>query len=178
MFFLGIMSGNFVDRRNKKYLFIITNIVFALTSLFFGLTTSSTDIYSILLITGIVDTLYYPILVSLMPLLIAFLGLLLKPKVIEAKKDMRKKSSTYHTDIKEGWNFIKKQTPEEMLGRVYGFINTVVEPLSVISILAGGILANYIEAKYIFLICAITEILTGTYFIRNCTSAHNFKIKH
>lgn len=348
MLLLGIIAGNFVDRRNKKYLFIITNFIFALTSLLFGLSASPAALYGVLLFNGIVHTLYYPALVSLLPLLIdkddltqanglnasisgivsivgyafagivvayagnifafyldsisflliAFLSLFLRPKAVETKKGVDENASSYLNDVKEGWSFIRnnpyirqmftlevltrfiiamqipltyvfvenylggqllmakrsgflfstagvgtliggfiigrfskyneinllsivllldgitlalfsinssfpfslilfgilgivgafmgsllrtviqKQTPEDMIGRVYGFISTVVEPLGVLSILVGGILANYIEVKYIFLICAASEIFTGAYFIKKHTSIFTFRVKH
>jgi predicted MFS family arabinose efflux permease len=72
---------------------------------------------------------------------------------------------------------IQKQTPSDMLGRVSGFISTVVEPLSVMSILVGGIFSSLIEIKYIFFLCAIAELVTGLYFVKKHTSISIFNRK-
>ncbi|MDF2884449.1 MAG: arabinose efflux permease family protein [Clostridiaceae bacterium] len=61
---------------------------------------------------------------------------------------------------------IQEKTPENLLGRVSGFINSIVQPISVVSILIGGICSNLIEVKWIFIFGALLELLTGLYFIR------------
>ena len=60
---------------------------------------------------------------------------------------------------------IQEETPENLLGRVSGFINSIVQPIGVISILIGGICSNLIEVKWIFIFGALLELLTGLYFI-------------
>ncbi|QAT40658.1 MFS transporter [Clostridium sp. JN-9] len=60
---------------------------------------------------------------------------------------------------------IQEETPGNLLGRVSGFINSIVQPVGVVSILIGGICANLIEVKWIFIFGALLELLTGLYFI-------------
>ena len=67
---------------------------------------------------------------------------------------------------------IQEKTPENLLGRVSGFINSIVQPIGVISILIGGICSNLIEVKWIFIFGALLELLTGLYFIRRCKNSH------
>mgnify|MGYP000985823276 CR=1 FL=1 len=67
---------------------------------------------------------------------------------------------------------IQEETPENLLGRVSGFINSIVQPIGVISILIGGICSNLIEVKWIFIFGALLELLTGLYFIRRCKNSH------
>ncbi|MDF2673949.1 MAG: arabinose efflux permease family protein, partial [Clostridiales bacterium] len=335
MLFLGVIAGNFVDKQNKKHLFIIINIVFALTALVLGAASSPITLYGTILVNGIINTIYLPTLVALMPLLvdredlaeanglkvsisgvisiigyaiagmivayagsslafiidsvsfmfIALISLLLRVKKTEAKEKTAASPSSIKLDIREGWNFIKsntyvkymffldvltrfiiamqipltfvfienylggqlllakrsglifsaagvgtliggfligkfkkynqirllsvtllcdgivvslfalnrsfpvslvlygvlgiigafmgtllvtviqKHTPENILGRVSGFINTIAEPLSVISIIIGGTASNFVEVKYIFILCACSEIITALYFL-------------
>lgn len=340
MLFLGAIAGSFVDRQNKKYLFIAINIVFAITALILGAAASPIALYSTILVNGIVNTVYYPTLVALMPLLvdrsdlaeangfkasvsgvvsiigyaaagmivayagnslafiidsasfifIALFSLLLKLKKVEVEEKTTVKPSSIKLDLRSGWDFIKnntyikhmffldvltkfiiamqipltfvfienylggqlllakrsgllfsaagmgmliggfiigkfkafnqirllaiallcdgtvvflfslsrsfpvslvlfgilgiigalmgtllvtviqKHTPENILGRVSGFINTVAEPLSVLSILIGGAASNFIEVKYIFILCACSEMITALYFLKKHSS--------
>lgn len=64
---------------------------------------------------------------------------------------------------------IQEDTPQNLLSRVSGFINTIVEPICILSILLGGSISQFIEAKWIFLTCAFMELVTGIYF----TILHN-----
>ncbi|MDD3224473.1 MAG: MFS transporter [Clostridium sp.] len=60
---------------------------------------------------------------------------------------------------------IQEQTPQNLLGSVSGFINSIIQPVSVISLLIGGIASNLLEVKWIFIIGALLEFLTGVYFV-------------
>lgn len=341
MLLLGAISGSFVDRRKKKYLFITINLIFALTALILGAANSSIILYGTILINGILNTVYLPTVVALMPLLvdredlaeangikvsisgiisilgyaaagiivayvgnkiafiidsisfifIALISILLMVKDIENEEKAENNPSSIKLDINEGWSFIKnnsyikymffldvltqfiitmqlpltyvfvekylggqllmakrtgllfsasglgmvlggfiirkfkgynqikllssillcdgstvllfslsrnfaismllygilgivgafmgtllvtviqKQTPENILGRVSGFINTVSEPLSVLSILIGGAASSIMEVKYVFMACAFSEMLTAIYFLRKNSSA-------
>lgn len=336
MLFLGVIAGSFVDKRNKKYLFIIINIIFAITALILGAAASPITLYGTILVNGIVNTIYYPTLVALMPLLvdkedlveanglkvsingiisivgyaiagmivayagntlafiidsisfvfIAMISILLKPKKADLEEKNKSTPSSIGLNIQEGWSFIKnntyvkymffldvltrfiiamqipltyvfvenylggqlllakrsgllfsaagigtliggfmigkfkmhnqirllsatllcdgivvflfsvsrsfpvslllygilgivgafmgtllvtviqKRTPENILGRVSGFINMVAEPLSVISILIGGAASSFVEVKYIFILCAFSEMITALYFLK------------
>jgi len=59
---------------------------------------------------------------------------------------------------------IQEKTPENLLGRVSGCINSIVQPIGVISILIGSICSNFIEVKWVFIIGALLELVTGVYF--------------
>jgi MFS family permease len=59
---------------------------------------------------------------------------------------------------------IQEETPENLLGRVSGCINSIIQPIGVISILIGGICSNFIEVKWVFIIGALLELVTGVYF--------------
>ncbi len=59
---------------------------------------------------------------------------------------------------------IQEKTPGNLLGRVSGFINSIVQPLGVVSILIGGICSNLVEVKWIFIFSALLELVTGLCF--------------
>lgn len=67
---------------------------------------------------------------------------------------------------------IQEKTPENLLGRVSGFINSIVQPIGVVSILIGGICSNLFEVKWIFIFGALLELLTGLYFIRRYKNSY------
>lgn len=59
---------------------------------------------------------------------------------------------------------IQEKTPNHLLGRVSGFINSIIQPVGVVSVLIGGTCSNLVEVKWIFIIGAIVELATGLYF--------------
>lgn len=61
---------------------------------------------------------------------------------------------------------IQENTPEIMLGRVSGLINSVSDPLSVLSLLLGGIFAGLIEVKWIFIAGSLLELTAAIFFIK------------
>jgi len=61
---------------------------------------------------------------------------------------------------------IQENTPGNLLGRVSGLINSAVEPLTVLSMLLGGIFVSIIEVKWIFIAGALLELITALYFIK------------
>ena len=332
---LGMLAGNIIDKSNKKISFILINLISSLTSLIFALTYNTLIIFSVILLNGIIQAFYIPVVTSLMPLLVdkkdlikanaikmsvngvvmiagyAFASILLNAAgsttafmldscsfifvamVSIFLKSRQNNTSSYNhpaanykKDMLQGWNFIKtnaiikhmfildllinfiismqepltyifvekylggkmfmanrtallftfsgigtiaggiilrqfksknklmifsfslifdsilviifslnryfpisllifagmgivgsftgsilqtviqQYTPENLLGRVSGFINSIVQPLCVLSILIGGIFSNLIEVKWIFIIGSLLELLTGAYFIR------------
>ncbi|AAK79471.1 MFS family permease [Clostridium acetobutylicum] len=60
---------------------------------------------------------------------------------------------------------LQEKTPKDLLGRVSGFVNSVVQPVSVLSLLIGGVASSFIEVKWVFTIGAAIELSTGIYFI-------------
>jgi MFS transporter, DHA3 family, macrolide efflux protein len=59
---------------------------------------------------------------------------------------------------------IQESASKNLLGCVSGFVNSIVEPVCVLSLLFGGITTEFIEVKWIFIFCAFLELLTGTIF--------------
>lgn len=60
---------------------------------------------------------------------------------------------------------IQQSTPVNLIGRVSGFVNSIVEPVCVLSILVGGLLVRWISVDRIFAICGGLELFVGFYFI-------------
>lgn len=53
---------------------------------------------------------------------------------------------------------IQENTNDDNRGKVYGFLGSLVDPLSIISLGIGGALTNVFTAKAIFILCGISEI--------------------
>ncbi|MBP2642523.1 MAG: arabinose efflux permease family protein [Firmicutes bacterium] len=60
---------------------------------------------------------------------------------------------------------IQENTPQKLMGRVFGCINSVIGPIGMISIFVGGIVTEFIEVKWVFLIGAVIEFFVGVYFL-------------
>ncbi|TCL75086.1 MFS transporter [Hydrogenispora ethanolica] len=60
---------------------------------------------------------------------------------------------------------VQEWTPPEHLGAVSGFIHSIVEPICVVSLLLGGLLTQWLEPSWLFILCAGAELLTGAYFL-------------
>lgn len=67
---LGMLAGNIIDKSNKKISFILINLISSLTSLIFALTYNTLIIFSVILLNGIIQAFYIPVVTSLMPLLV------------------------------------------------------------------------------------------------------------
>lgn len=338
---LGMLAGSAVDKRNKKALFIIINIIFAFTSFSFALSDNELIIFSIVFVSGIIQAFSIPVGTSLMPLLVdrdqlteangmkmsingvimvagyAFAGILvsltgdttafildgLSFLFIALISAFLKISSSGRTnsghnaagfkrDLVEGWNFIKdnasvkymfwidtivtfiismqipltyvfvekylggtalvarrtgllfaaagigtilggvilgrfknrnklmllsvslifdsmmviafslnryfpvtfflfagmgvvgafnggilqtviqEKTPDNLLGRVSGFINSIVQPISIVSILAGGVCSSFIDVKWVFITGSLLELFTGLHFTMRYRNAY------
>lgn len=63
---------------------------------------------------------------------------------------------------------IQENTPEKMIGRVFGFISSIVQPVSLFSLLIGGICTGIIEVKWVFVMGSVIEMSTGIYFYDKC----------
>lgn len=59
---------------------------------------------------------------------------------------------------------VQENTPQQMIGRVSGFIHSIADPVSILSLLIGSLLVQFINVQWIFLICALAECVTGIYF--------------
>ncbi|WP_333510902.1 MFS transporter [Thermoanaerobacterium saccharolyticum] len=53
---------------------------------------------------------------------------------------------------------IQENTNDDNRGKVYGFLGSLVDPLSIISLGIGGALTSVFSAKVIFILCGIAEI--------------------
>ncbi|WKV07693.1 MFS transporter [Thermoanaerobacterium sp. CMT5567-10] len=53
---------------------------------------------------------------------------------------------------------IQENTNDDNRGKVYGFLGSLVDPLSIISLGIGGALTSVFSAKAIFILCGISEI--------------------
>lgn len=53
---------------------------------------------------------------------------------------------------------IQENTNDDNRGKVYGFLGSLVDPLSIISLGIGGALTSVLSAKAIFILCGISEI--------------------
>jgi Major Facilitator Superfamily. len=53
---------------------------------------------------------------------------------------------------------IQENTNDDNRGKVYGFLGSLVDPLSIISLGIGGALTSVFSAKAIFILCGIAEI--------------------
>ncbi|KAA5806231.1 MFS transporter [Thermoanaerobacterium thermosaccharolyticum] len=53
---------------------------------------------------------------------------------------------------------IQENTNDDNRGKVYGFLGSLVDPLSIISLGVGGALTGILTAKTIFILCGIAEI--------------------
>ena len=330
---LGMAAGNIIDKKRKKESFIIINVLFSMTTLIFAFTNNTYLTFLIILINAVIQAFYYPVVTSLMPLLVdenrlteanglkmsvsgvititgyAFAGILISitgdktafildslsyifiaissTMLTITEKDSNDKDhnkSNYKKEMAEGRNFIKnndiikhifwldilisfiiamqepltyifvekylggstlmakrtamlfafsgigsiaggiilsqfskrnklslfscslifdsilviffsvnryfpasllifagmgvvgsftggilqtviqENTPENLLGRVSGFINSIVQPVGILSYLTGGILSNIMEVKWIFIAGSIIELIAGFYF--------------
>ncbi|MCR3759225.1 MFS transporter [Clostridium felsineum] len=61
---------------------------------------------------------------------------------------------------------IQEKTPENLLGRVSGFVNSIVQPISVLSLLIGSVASSFIEVKWIFIIASLLEFFIGILFLK------------
>ena len=330
---LGMAAGNIIDKKRKKESFIIINVLFSMTTLIFAFTNNIYLIFAVILINAVIQAFYYPVVTSLMPLLVdenslteanglkmsvsgvititgyAFAGILISITgdktafILDSlsyifiaaasimititetdSNDKEHNKSDYKKDMAEGRNFIKnndiikhifwldilisfiiamqepltyifvekylggsalmakrtamlfafsgigsiaggiilsqfskrnklslfscslifdsilviifsvnryfpasllifagmgvvgsftggilqtviqENTPENLLGRVSGFINSIVQPVGILSYLTGGILSNIMEVKWIFITGSIVELIAGFYF--------------
>lgn len=59
---------------------------------------------------------------------------------------------------------IQQNTPDYLIGRVSGFISSIVEPVNVLSILAGTAAMSVIRVDWIFILGALSELTAGIYF--------------
>ncbi|MDF2911480.1 MAG: arabinose efflux permease family protein [Sporolactobacillus laevolacticus] len=59
---------------------------------------------------------------------------------------------------------VQENTPQQMIGRVSGFIHSIADPVSILSLLIGSLLVQFINVQWIFMICAVAECMTGIYF--------------
>lgn len=59
---------------------------------------------------------------------------------------------------------IQQNTPDYLIGRVSGFISSIVEPVNVLSILAGTAAMSLIRVDWIFILGALSEMAAGIYF--------------
>ncbi len=71
MLFLGTMAGHFCDRRNQKRLFVAVNLLYALMSFLLAVTAEPRLLYLILLGSGVVQTLFLPCRIALLPQIVA-----------------------------------------------------------------------------------------------------------
>lgn len=53
---------------------------------------------------------------------------------------------------------IQENTNDDNRGKVYGFLGSLVDPLSIISLGIGGVLTGVFSAKTIFILCGIAEV--------------------
>lgn len=330
---LGMAAGNIIDKKRKKESFIIINVLFSMTTIIFAFTNNIYLIFAVILINAVIQAFYYPVVTSLMPLLVdenslteanglkmsvsgvititgyAFAGILISITgdktafILDSlsyifiaaasimititetdSNDKEHNKSDYKKDMAEGRNFIKnndiikhifwldilisfiiamqepltyifvekylggsalmakrtamlfafsgigsiaggiilsqfskrnklslfscslifdsilviifsvnryfpasllifagmgivgsftggilqtviqENTPENLLGRVSGFINSIVQPVGILSYLTGGLLSNIVEVKWIFITGSIVELIAGFYF--------------
>lgn len=59
---------------------------------------------------------------------------------------------------------IQQNTPDYLIGRVSGFISSIVEPVNVLSILAGTAAMSLIRVDWIFILGALSEMAAGIFF--------------
>lgn len=64
---LSMFAGNIIDKRNKKISFIVVNVMFSLASFIFSITNNSIIIFTAILINGVIQAFYLPIVGALMP---------------------------------------------------------------------------------------------------------------
>ena len=62
---------------------------------------------------------------------------------------------------------IQENVNDKFLGRVYGFLEVVTEPLGIISLFIGGVTEGWFGAKMVFILCAVAEIATALIFKAN-----------